>query len=117
LLYLKLKTRTIFDEVSKYSDPRLLLIMLSSAMECPLCSSLMKQHLLQPSLALILCSSESCVYPFNLTMSQLQENNLLIPDVKESDIMRGMLSKMVDESQVNEKIAQFITKDDNDVIL
>lgn len=50
-------------------------------------------------------------------MAQLQENNLLIPDVKESDIMKGMLTKMVDESQVNEKIAQFITKDDNDVIL
>lgn len=50
-------------------------------------------------------------------MSQLQENNLLIPDIKESDIMRGMLSKMVDESQVNEKIAQFITKDDNDIVL
>ena len=50
-------------------------------------------------------------------MAQLQENNLLIPDVKESDIMKGMLNKMVQESQVNEKIAQFITKDDNDVIL
>lgn len=50
-------------------------------------------------------------------MSQLQENNLLIPDVKESDIMKGMLSKMVDESQVDKKIANFITKDDNDVTL
>lgn len=86
-------------------------------MECPLCLSPMKQHLLQPSLALILCSSDSCVYPFNLTMSQLQENNLLIPDVKESDIMKGMLSKMVDESQVDKKIANFITKVDNDVTL
>ncbi|CUM53179.1 uncharacterized protein AC631_04873 [Debaryomyces fabryi] len=83
-------------------------------MECPLCSSPMKQHLLQPSLALILCSSESCVYPFNLTMAQLQENNLLIPDVKESDIMKGMLTKMVNESQVNEKIAQFIAKNDDE---
>lgn len=75
----------------------------------------MKQHLLQPSLALILCSSETCVYPFNLTINQLQENNLLISDIKDSDIMSNMLSKMVGDADIDEKLASFITREDSDL--
>lgn len=75
----------------------------------------MKQHLLQSSLALILCSSETCVYPFNLTINQLQENNLLISDIKDSDIMSNMLSKMVGDADIDEKLASFITREDSDL--
>lgn len=85
-------------------------------MDCPLCGTGLRQMLLQPTVSIIACPSESCVYPFNLSVAQLLQQNLLITDVKTSDIMNGMEKKMVQDAQVEERIAHFISKEDNDVV-
>lgn len=87
----------------------------TSAMECPLCCTLLKQHLLQPNVSIIACPSVTCVYPFNLSISELHQQNLLLTDVKPSNIMANMESKMVEEIQIDPKIAKFISKEDNDI--
>lgn len=75
----------------------------------------MLQYLIQPKVSIISCPSEKCIYPFNLSMTEIQQENLLITDVETSDIMTGMQHKMVNEALVNEKIAQFISKEDGDL--
>lgn len=84
-------------------------------MNCPLCSTPLKQHLLQPTLSIIACPQETCIFPFNLTVAQLHEQNLLITDITQEDIMNGMYSKMVDEADVDGKIAHFISRNDDDI--
>ncbi|ODV77549.1 uncharacterized protein CANTADRAFT_56469 [Suhomyces tanzawaensis NRRL Y-17324] len=81
---------------------------------CPLCSTPLKQHLIQPTLALISCPLESCIYPFNLLVAELHDNQLLI-EVDTADIMAKMESKMVKDVGVDEKLAEFIAREDPDV--
>lgn len=83
-------------------------------MQCPLCSTLLKQHLLQPTLSIISCPSESCIYPFNLSVAELHEKNL-IHEVTTTDIMTSMKTKMVEDANVDSRIAEFITRGDHDI--
>lgn len=84
-------------------------------MKCPLCSAELRQCLLQPSLSIISCPRETCVFPFNLTVAELHDQNLLITDVTSDDIMKGVYHKMVTEAEVDEKIASFIARSDEDI--
>ncbi|KAK6200092.1 uncharacterized protein RJT21DRAFT_120994, partial [Scheffersomyces amazonensis] len=84
-------------------------------MECPLCSTALRQHLLQPTLSIISCPNEKCIYPFNLSISEMKQNNLILPNITNSDIMYHMESKMVNEAQVDKNIARFISKQDDDI--
>ncbi|KAK6460653.1 hypothetical protein DFJ63DRAFT_320797 [Scheffersomyces coipomensis] len=85
-------------------------------MNCPLCSTALKQHLLQPTISIISCPSETCIYPFNLSISELKQQNLIISNINESDIMHHMESKMINEANVNKNIARFISKADDEIM-
>lgn len=84
-------------------------------MNCPLCGTPLKQHLIQPNVSLISCPSTECVFPFNLSMEEIQHQNLLITDINNNDIMNMMQSKMIDVANVDQKIALFISKLDHDL--
>ncbi|ABN67710.1 predicted protein [Scheffersomyces stipitis CBS 6054] len=83
-------------------------------MKCPLCSTGLKQHLLNPSLSIIACPSESCVYPFNMSISELHDHNLIL-SVSTADIMHNVHKKMNDNKDIDEKLAEFIARDDPEV--
>jgi hypothetical protein len=83
-------------------------------MNCPLCGTGLVQHLIQPELSIISCPSETCVYPFNLSVSELHAKNLIVTNVSTSDIMKGVHSKMVG-AEVDSRIAAFITRDDKEI--
>lgn len=79
-------------------------------MECPLCKTQLRRHLLQQKLAIVSCPLQNCVYPFNLSVAELHENNLLITDVTTDEIMAGMKPKMIDNEHIDNRIAEFITR-------
>ncbi|KAG4405896.1 hypothetical protein JTP64_004767 [Candida tropicalis] len=80
---------------------------------CPLCQTELKLHLLQPQLSIISCPSESCIYPFNLSVEELHSKNLLIP-ITNQEIMTKMKQKFA-ETNVYENISEFITSRDDDI--
>lgn len=83
-------------------------------MSCPLCGEGLKQSLLLTSLAVVTCPAESCVYPFNLSMSEIELRNMILR-VSELLIMEKMQTKL-HEAQVESKVANFITKPDDEVM-
>lgn len=83
-------------------------------MICPLCSTGLKKNLLLASLALLSCPNALCVYPFNLTMEEIQLKKLVIK-VTEAEIMRQMTDKL-SEAGVNNELSNFIARDDPDVM-
>lgn len=85
-------------------------------MQCPLCATPLRQNLLQPSISLISCPSVSCIFPFNLSINELHDNNLILSNITTSDIMSNMKSRMVDDANVDPQIANFITREDHDII-
>lgn len=86
----------------------------SIAMHCPLCKTRLKKNLLLSSLAILICPNEACVYPFNLTMPQIQQKRLVI-HVTESEILSLMADKF-SQAGVDSKIQQFLMKYDPDVM-
>lgn len=80
-------------------------------MRCPLCATELKQHLIQPSVALISCPATNCVYPLNMSVRELHDHNLIL-NVSTQDILHGVQAKMHDAG-VNPRIAAFITKEDD----
>lgn len=85
----------------------------STSPTCPLCRTGLKQHLLQPKLALVACPNEQCVYPFNLSTEELKRQNLIV-EVTTGDIMNGMRAKL-ELAGVNVRIAEFISREDEDL--
>lgn len=83
-------------------------------MLCPLCSTGLKKNLLLASLALLSCPNEQCVYPFNLTMEEIQLKKLVIK-VTEAEIMRQMTDKL-SEAGVESELSNFIARDDPEVM-
>lgn len=79
-------------------------------MKCPMCGLDLRQNLLLTNLAIAICSNEKCVYPFNMTMEQIQQKRLMVK-TSEEEIMMKMRSKLADAA-VNEKVAEFIVRDD-----
>lgn len=86
---------------------------LDMPLACPLCQTELKLHLLQPQLSIISCPSESCIYPFNLSVEELHSKNLLIP-ITNQEIMTKMKQKFA-ETNVYENISEFITSRDDDI--
>ena len=78
---------------------------------CPLCSTELKQHLLQPKLAIIICTNQNCMYPFNMSMEEIKSENLIF-EVNSNDIMYGMRQKLMN-SNVDSRIADFMSKEDD----
>lgn len=79
-------------------------------MSCPLCGRALAKYLLLTSVAVSACPAESCVYPFNLSMEELQRQMLLVP-ASEAEIMAQMRDKLV-QAEVDPKISEFMTKDE-----
>lgn len=78
---------------------------------CPLCNAEMKQFILNPNYSLIACSSEHCVFPLNLSMTEIHRRSLIVP-ISTADILAKMHLKMTQDFQVNPDIASFIVKQD-----
>lgn len=83
-------------------------------MICPLCGTGIKKNLLLTSLALLTCPDENCVYPYNLTIEEIQRQKLVV-QVTEADIMHQMSPKLT-EAGVDFEINHFIVKSDPDVL-
>lgn len=83
-------------------------------MHCPLCGTPLKKNLLLTSLALLSCPQEKCLYPFNLTMEEIQQKKLVI-QVTEADIMRQMSDKL-NQAGVDAEINLFIVREDSEVM-
>ena len=84
-------------------------------MECPLCHTPVRQHLLQASLSIVACPSGACIDPFNLSMRQLVEEGLVL-EISVPEIMGLMSEKLAGITEVDSKMAQFISKYDADVM-
>lgn len=84
-------------------------------MSCPVCFTPLRQHLLQPNLLLIACPLEECVFPFNLLISELHERNL-IQEITTAEVMNGMKEKMIQNGGVDPRIAEFLAKEDHDIL-
>ena len=82
-------------------------------LSCPLCQNNLKLHLLQHQLSIISCPSESCIYPFNLSIEELHSKNLLIP-ITNQEIMEKMKQKF-STTNVYDNISDFITSKDDDI--
>ncbi|SGZ46536.1 CIC11C00000002404 [Sungouiella intermedia] len=80
-------------------------------MTCPLCGLELRQNLLLTSLAITVCSNEQCIYPFNMSMEQIQQKRLMTK-TSEREIMGKMLPKLAG-AQVDEKVASFMVKEDD----
>lgn len=83
-------------------------------MSCPLCGQGLKQNLLLTNLAVITCPSEECVFPFNLSITEIELRNLIVR-VSELMIMEKMHHKLLD-AQIEPKVANFITKSDDEIM-
>lgn len=83
-------------------------------MICPLCGTGIKKNLLLTSLALLTCPDEKCVYPYNLTIEEIQRQKLIV-QVTEGDIMHQMSHKLT-EAGVDFEINLFIVKSDPEVL-
>lgn len=81
---------------------------------CPLCSTELKTHLLQPNLSLISCPSTNCIYPFNLSIEQLHQQNLLQSPTNQQ--VMNMMKDKFKQINVFPKIADFITQQDDEVV-
>lgn len=76
---------------------------------CPLCATELRQHLLQPALAVVACANAECVYPFNLSTEELKREGLVF-EVSTADVMQGMRQKL-QQAQVDPRIAEFISRE------
>ncbi|CAN3367432.1 hypothetical protein DICA4_F06612 [Diutina catenulata] len=85
-----------------------------STRACPLCGYQLIQHLVQPTMAVLVCPSEQCVYPFNLSVDELHQQKLIVSGIDDEQIVAGMKTKMV-EVGVDDRIANFIAKQDRDI--
>lgn len=99
--------------VGKQVEHRIPRFASSLFMSCPLCGEDLKQVLFLTTLAVVSCPSESCIYPFNLSMAELERQNLIIR-VSEQVIMEKMQSKLK-EAKIETKVANFITKPDDEI--
>lgn len=81
-----------------------------NTIHCPLCGLDLRQNLLLASLAIAVCANEKCIYPFNLSMEQIQQKRLMVKTT-EKEIMAKMLPKLAGAA-VDEKVAEFMVKDD-----
>lgn len=80
-------------------------------MLCPLCGLQLKQNLLSTSLAILVCSHELCIYPFNMTMDEIQEKRLMMR-TSEREILTKMSAKMA-EAGIDDRVASFMVKEDD----
>ncbi|OBA22624.1 hypothetical protein METBIDRAFT_31497 [Metschnikowia bicuspidata var. bicuspidata NRRL YB-4993] len=81
-------------------------------MNCPLCASELRKHLLSPSQAILSCPNEACAYPFNLPMDEVRRQGLTLR-TSELEIMAQMGDKLA-RAQVDPRTARFMTKSDGD---
>lgn len=77
-------------------------------MICPLCCSSLRQNLLLPPVALLVCPNELCVYPLNLSPEELARKQLVVR-TDEEKILKLMQKKM-DEAGVEKKVSDFIVR-------
>lgn len=80
-------------------------------MHCPLCGLDLRQNLLLTSLAILVCTHESCIYPFNMSMEEIQQKRLMVR-TSEREIVAKMAPKLV-SAGVDGRVASFIVKEDD----
>lgn len=79
-------------------------------MNCPLCLGPLKQHLLLTSQAIVSCSNEQCIYPFNLPPEELRRARLIVA-TDEAEILQKMKTKL-QHAGVEEKVTEFMVRED-----
>lgn len=79
-------------------------------MICPLCGLGLRQNLLLTSLAVAVCSSEKCIFPFNMSVEEMQQKRLMVR-TSEKEIMAKMLPKLAG-AEIDDKVASFMVKED-----
>lgn len=83
-------------------------------MHCPLCGAGLAKNLLLPSLSIVACPNESCVYPFNLSVEELQRQ-MLIVKVSEAEIM-GQMREKLELADIDAKVSEFMVREDHEVM-
>lgn len=83
-------------------------------MSCPLCGEGLRQNLLLTNLAVVACPSEDCVFPFNLSIAEMELRNLILR-VSELVIMEKMHVKL-QNAKIEQKVANFISRSDEDIM-
>ncbi|KAF3991309.1 hypothetical protein FT663_02810 [Candidozyma haemuli var. vulneris] len=79
-------------------------------MLCPLCCSPLKKNLLSSAVAILVCSKETCVFPFNLSKQELMDKELVVR-TDEAEIMQQMKTKLEDAG-VEDQMVKFLSKAD-----
>lgn len=102
--------RNIKERNKKQNRKRMELNHPTNTIHCPLCGLDLRQNLLLANLAIAVCANENCIYPFNLSMEQIQQKRLMVKTT-EKEIMAKMLPKLAGAA-VDEKVAEFMVKDD-----
>lgn len=77
-------------------------------MKCPLCYTDLRSVMLKPSLVLVSCPLEQCVYPMNMSMDEIKAQGLLRRVLDE--LVMGAMGEKLKEAGLEQRMVDFMRR-------